>query len=82
MIKLKSNRERRSTRERFEIINHFWSRYLEPLRDLIDVKKAMDASLDDLDRSLAANGRTFALDGALAREFSRCGPVCFDCAGR
>jgi hypothetical protein len=72
VIKLKSNRERRSTRERFEIINHLWSRYLEPLRDLIDVKKAMDASLDDLDRSLSANGRTFVLDGALAREFSRC----------
>lgn len=72
VIKLKSNRDRRTTKERFEIINHLWSRYLEPLRDLIDVKKAMDASLDDLDRSLTANGRTFALDGALAREFSRC----------
>lgn len=72
VIKLKSNRERRSSRERFEIINHLWSRYLEPLRDLIDVKKAMDAGLDDLDRSLSANGRIFALDGALDREFSRC----------
>ncbi|MDK9706395.1 MAG: hypothetical protein OEL83_05035 [Desulforhopalus sp.] len=72
VIKLKSNRDRRTTRERFAIINHLWSRYLEPLRDLIDVKKAMDASLDDLDRSLTVNGRTFALDGALAREFSRC----------
>jgi hypothetical protein len=72
VIKLKSNRERRTTRERFAIINHLWSRYLEPLRDLIDVKKAMDASLDDLDRSLTVNSRMFALDGALAREFSRC----------
>jgi hypothetical protein len=72
VLKLKSNRERRTTRERFTIINHLWSRYLEPLRDLIDVKKAMDASLDDLDRSLTVNGRTFALDGALDREFSRC----------
>ena len=72
VIKLKSNRQRRTTRERFEVINHLWSRYLEPLRDLIDVKKAMDAGLDDIDRSLAANGRTFVLDGALAREFSRC----------
>ncbi|EKD39154.1 MAG: hypothetical protein ACD_75C00492G0001 [uncultured bacterium] len=72
VIKLKSNRERRTTRERFTIINHLWSRYLEPLRDLIDVKKSMDANLDDLDRSLTINGRTFALDGALAREFSRC----------
>jgi hypothetical protein len=72
VIKLKSNRDRRSTRERFEIINYLWSRYLEPLRDLIDVKKAMDAGLDDLDRSLNIGGRTFTLDGALAREFSRC----------
>jgi len=72
VIKLKSNRERRSTRERFEIINHLWSRYLAPLRDLIDVKKAMDASLDDLERSLITHTQTFALDGALSREFSRC----------
>lgn len=72
VIKLKSNRERRNTKARFEIINHLWNRYLEPLRDLIDVKKAMDASLDDLERSLITNGRTFILDGALAREFSRC----------
>lgn len=72
VIKIKSNRDQRSVRERFEIINHLWSRYLEPLRDLIDVKKAMDASLDTLDRSLIANGKTFIIDGALAREFSRC----------
>ncbi|MBU0960256.1 MAG: hypothetical protein KKH60_01930 [Proteobacteria bacterium] len=72
VIKLKSNRERRTIRELFEVINHLWSRYLEPLRDLIDVKKAMDAGLDDLDRSLTASGRAFVLDGALAREFSRC----------
>lgn len=72
VIKLKSNRERRSTKERFEIINRLWNRYLEPLRDLIDVKKAMDAGLDDLERSLVTNGQTFAIDGALAREFSRC----------
>lgn len=72
VIKLKSNRERRSTKARFEVINHLWSKYLEPLRDLIDVKKAMDASLDDLERSMVTNERTFALDGALAREFSRC----------
>jgi hypothetical protein len=72
VIRLKSNRERRSTKERFEIINRLWSRYLEPLRDLIDVKKAMDASLDDLERSLVTNTQAFALDGALAREFSRC----------
>jgi hypothetical protein len=72
VLKLKSNRNQRSIRERFEIINRIWSRHLEPLRDLIDVKKAMDASLDDLGRSLMTNGKTFILDGALSREFSRC----------
>ncbi len=72
VVKLKANRQRRTVRERFEIINRLWSHYLEPLRDLIDVSKAMDARLDDLDRSLTANGGTFAHDGALTREFSRC----------
>lgn len=72
VLKLKSNRDRRSIRERFEIINRLWERYLEPLRDLIDVKKAMDAGLDDIERSLLTGGRIFHLDGALAREFSRC----------
>jgi len=72
VLKLKSNREQRSTRERFEIINRLWTRYLEPLRDLIDVKKAMDASLDDLERGLQKSGQVFSLDGVLAREFSRC----------
>jgi len=72
VLKLKSNRDQRSIRERFEIINRLWSRHLEPLRDLIDVKKAMDASLDDIERSLLTNGKTFILDGALYREFSRC----------
>ncbi|MFH1215490.1 MAG: hypothetical protein V1706_03210 [Pseudomonadota bacterium] len=72
VLKLKANRDQRSIRERFEIINRLWSRHLEPLRDLIDVKKAMDASLDDLERSLITDGKTFVLDGALTREFSRC----------
>jgi len=72
VLKLKANRDQRSIRERFEVINRLWSRYLEPLRDLIDVKKSMDASLDDIERSLITNGKTFILDGALSREFSRC----------
>jgi hypothetical protein len=72
VLNLKSNREQRSMRERFEIINRLWTRYLEPLRDLIDVKKAMDAGLDDLERGLRQSGQVFSLDGALAREFSRC----------
>jgi hypothetical protein len=72
VLKLKSNREKRSTRERFEIINRLWTRYLEPLRDLIDVRQAMDADLDDLERVLAAASVAFQLDGTLSREVSRC----------
>lgn len=72
VLKIKANRDQRSIRERFEVINRLWSRYLEPLRDLIDVKKSMDASLDDIERSMVTNGKTFILDGALSREFSRC----------
>nr|MBF0221333.1 hypothetical protein [Desulfobulbaceae bacterium] len=72
VLKLKANRDKRTVRERFEVINRLWNRHLEPLRDLIDVKKAMDASLDDLERSLLTDGKTFVLDGALTREFSRC----------
>ncbi len=72
VIKLKSNRRRLTTRERFEVINHLWSRYLEPLRDLIDVNKGMDAGLDALDHSLTASSETFVLEAALARKISRC----------
>lgn len=72
VLSLKSNQDRRSARERFEIINRLWTHYLEPLRDLIDVRKAMDAGLDSLDRVLRAGAKTFDLDGTLSREFSRC----------
>lgn len=71
-LRLKTNKEKRSTRERFETINRLWTRYLEPLRDLIDVNKAMDASLDRLQGSLKAAGQAFVLDGALSREIGRC----------
>ena len=72
VLKLKSNREKRSTRERFEIINRLWTRYLEPLRDLIDVRQAMDTDLDDLERVLASAAQAFRLDSALVRECSHC----------
>ena len=72
VLALKTNRERRPVKERFEIINRLWTRYLEPLRDLIDVRKAMDSGLDALDRVLKAGAEAFELDGVLFREFSRC----------
>lgn len=71
VLALKSNRERLSSRERFEIINHLWTKYLEPLRDIIDVRKAMDAGFDSLDRLLVSGVSAFSLSGEMVREFGR-----------
>lgn len=72
VMTVKSNREKRTVSERFEKILHLWKHYLEPLKDLIDVRKTMDASLDNLERLLRHGSEQFLLDGALHREFSRC----------
>jgi hypothetical protein len=72
VMAVKSNREKRTVSERFEKILHLWKHYLEPLKDLIDVRKTMDSSLDSLDRLLRHGAEQFLLDGSLHREFSRC----------
>ncbi|MDD2736365.1 MAG: hypothetical protein PHF56_20730 [Desulfuromonadaceae bacterium] len=72
VMTVKSNREKRTVSERFEKILHLWKHYLEPLKDLIDVRKTMDSSLDNLERLLRHGSEQFLLDGALHREFSRC----------
>lgn len=72
VLTVKSNREKRTVSERFEKILHLWNHYLEPLKDLIDVRKTMDASLDSLERLLKQGTAKFLLDGALHREFIRC----------
>lgn len=72
VMTVKSNREKRTVSERFEKILYLWNHYLEPLKDLIDVRKTMDASLDGLERLLKQGVEQFLLDGALHREFSRC----------
>ncbi|MCM2356605.1 MAG: hypothetical protein NDI77_00475 [Geobacteraceae bacterium] len=72
VMTVKSNREKRTVSERFEKILLLWNHYLEPLKDLIDVRKTMDASLDSLERLLKQGAEQFLLDGALHREFARC----------
>ena len=72
VMTVKSNRGKRTVSERFEKILYLWNHYLEPLKDLIDVRKTMDASLDGLERLLKQGVEQFLLDGALHREFSRC----------
>lgn len=65
-MNVKSNRERILPRRRYEIINRLWTRYLVPLRDMIDTQKAMDVSLDRMEHVLKEAAECFQLDGAVA----------------
>ena len=65
-MRLKANREHLPPRRRFALINHLWTRYLVPLRDMIDTQKAMDASLDGMERALEEAAVGFQQDGAVA----------------
>jgi hypothetical protein len=65
-LRIKSNKDRIAAKQRYEIINRLWSRYLVPLRDMIDVDKAMDASLERVEGALIGGAQTFQTDGAVA----------------
>ena len=65
-MRVKSNRDRIPPMRRYEIINRLWTRYLAPLRDMIDTQKAMDASLDRMERVLEEAEESFQIDGAVA----------------
>ncbi|MDD2600290.1 MAG: hypothetical protein PHO37_13870 [Kiritimatiellae bacterium] len=64
-VRVKSNQERVPPKQRYEIINRLWTRYLVPLRDMIDTEKAMDAALDCMERTLEAAEECFQIDGAV-----------------
>ncbi len=64
-MRMKSNRDRIPPLRRYEIINRLWNRYLAPLRDMIDTQKAMDASLDRMERVLEEGAKCFQVDGAV-----------------
>ncbi len=64
-MRVKSNRDRVPPRRRYEIINRQWTRYLVPLRDMIDIEKAMDASLDRMESVLETAEAHFLVDGAV-----------------
>jgi hypothetical protein len=64
-MRVKSNRDQIPPSRRYEIINRLWTRYLAPLRDMIDTQKAMDASLDRMERALEAAEDGFQMDGAV-----------------
>lgn len=62
VMRVKINRERLPSRQRYAIINRLWTRYIVPLRDIIDTAKSMDAALDRLARVYADAHNQFAAD--------------------
>lgn len=70
-LAIKSNLERRSVRERYMIINRIRERYLVPLREIIDIKKPMQHSMDQMHRLFREGKQVFIANGPLADEFSR-----------
>lgn len=71
-MEIKSNREHLPAAERFETINRLWVKYMDPMRDLIDVDKSMEALLDSLDRLLYSGTLQFGRHSELVREFIGC----------
>lgn len=65
-MRVKANKDRMPPMRRYEIINRLWTRYLAPLRDMIDTQKAMDASLDRMEKVLEDAEECFQIDGAVA----------------
>ncbi|WP_437656591.1 hypothetical protein [Sorangium sp. So ce1182] len=71
VVRVRANAERRTPRERFEIVNRLWEHHLRPLRDLLDVDQAMERCLDRLTRLLVEGRTAFLSDGPLYQEFGR-----------
>jgi len=65
-MRVKSNKDRLPPLRRYEIINRLWTQYVVPLRDMIDTQKAMDASLDRMEKALEEAEVCFRIDGAVA----------------
>ncbi|MDP6523642.1 MAG: hypothetical protein QGI24_00245 [Kiritimatiellia bacterium] len=70
VIRIKTNHEHMPPRQRYEVINRLWTRYIIPLRDIIDTQKAMDGALDRLDRIYADAQLQFADDGTVQQVVS------------
>lgn len=71
VMSVKGNRDRKTVRERFGKILLIWEKYLEPLKDLIDVKKTMDSSLDSLETLLKHGSKQYSMDGVIFNELSK-----------
>jgi len=69
VIKLKANKTSLAVKERLARVNYLWTRYMVPLRDMLDVHKEMERQLDTLNTILAHGESVFEFDLAVQREF-------------
>ena len=70
-VKAKINPEKLSVRQRFELINHLYEKYLEPMRDMIDVNKEMDSQIERMQRVFNAGIQVFMTDRHVRQLFER-----------
>ncbi len=61
-VEAKTNEQRLRIRQRFELINHLYEKYLKPMRDMINVEKEMDAQVGRLGRSVGLCREMFLMD--------------------
>jgi hypothetical protein len=60
-----------SATERVQRVRRLWERYLEPLRQLVDVEGELEARLDALQRTLQEGERRFITHRSVHREIGR-----------
>jgi len=70
-VKAKVNRDKLSIRQRFELINHLYEKYLEPMRDMIDVSKEMDSQLERMQRVFDSGIEAFIMGRHVRQLFER-----------
>lgn len=71
-MEIKANREHLPAMQRFETINRIWIKYMDPMRDIIDVDKSMETHLDSLDRLLISGSLRFGRNQEMVRELKSC----------
>ena len=70
VVKLKANKAGLTVKERLGRVDYLWTRYMAPLRDMLDVRKEMERQLDSLEAALAHGEIAFETDLAVHREFT------------
>jgi hypothetical protein len=64
---LRSTNSTTSAVDRFQAVRRLWERYLEPLRQLVEIQGEMEGRLDRIDTMLDEGERRFLAHGAIQR---------------